>query len=229
MSAPSTSIAMLLFPRLTVLDLIGPYEVFSRMPRARIHLVAARADLVESETGLAIRPDTLMADAPPCDVLFVPGGTGVGDLLEDEPCLAFLRAQAEQARFVTSVCTGSLLLGAAGLLRGYRATTHWLSLDLLALLTAESVGGRVVVDRNRVTGGGITAGIDFGLTLAALLHGEEVAQGIQLMMQYDPLPPFDSGAPEAADRNVVAAVRGQRQASQDARRRTIERIVSRWA
>ena len=191
---PMTSIGMLLFPRLTILDLVGPYEVFSRMPDTRIHLVAATGEPTVSEKGLAILPDTLIAESPSFDVLFVPGGNGVNEMLEDEQCRDFLQKQGEQARLVTSVCTGALLLGAAGLLRGFRATTHWLSLDLLPLLGAQPVAQRVVVDRNRITGGGITAGIDFGLTLAARLHGESVAKEIQLMMEYDPQPPFDSGS-----------------------------------
>ena len=223
-----TSIGMCLFPRLTVLDLIGPYEVFSRMPNTRIHLIAATLDPVVSENDLAIIPDTLMAASPSCDVLFVPGGNGVNEMFDDEPFLAFLREQGQQARFVTSVCTGALLLGAAGLLRGYQATTHWLSLDLLPLVGAEPVAERVVVDRNRITGGGITAGIDFGLTLAALLHGESVAREIQLMMEYDPKPPFDSGSPVTADRAVVDEIRSARRVVQEDRRRKIERIVSGW-
>lgn len=223
-----TSIGMLLFPRLTVLDLIGPYEVFSRMPNTRIHLVAANLDPVVSEKGLAVIPDTLLAGSPSFDVLFVPGGNGVNEMLEDEQCLSILKKQGEQARFVTSVCTGALLLGAAGLLRGYRATTHWLSLELLPLLGAEPVAERVVIDRNRITGGGITAGIDFGLTLAALIHGDPVAQEIQLMMEYDPQPPFDSGSPETAARAVVEDIRSARRVVQEDRRRKIEQVASRW-
>lgn len=222
-----TSIGMLLFPRLTVLDLIGPYEVFSRMPNTLIHLVAANLDPVVSEKGLAVIPDTLLAGSPSFDVLFVPGGNGVNEMLEDGQCLGFLKKQGEQARFVTSVCTGALLLGAAGLLRGYRATTHWLSLELLPLLGAEPVAERVVIDRNRITGGGITAGIDFGLTLAALLHGDSVAQEIQLMLEYDPQPPFDSGSPASADEAVAEEIRLARRVVQEDRRRKVEQIASR--
>jgi cyclohexyl-isocyanide hydratase len=224
----ATSIGMLLFPRLTILDLAGPYEVFARMPATRVHLVGLTAEPIASESGLAITPDTLLDEAPPFDVLFVPGGNGVNEMLADERCLAFLEQQGKQARYVTSVCTGALLLGAAGLLRGYRATTHWLSLDLLPLLGAEPVAERVVVDRNRITGGGITAGIDFGLTLAALLHGESVAEEIQLMIEYDPRPPLDCGSPQTADKAVVERVRSQRRPVQEDRRRKIEHIVSRW-
>jgi cyclohexyl-isocyanide hydratase len=224
----TTTIGMLLFPRLTILDLIGPYEVFSRMPATRIFLVAASEQPVSSETGLAIIPDTVMREAPSFDVLFVPGGNGVNDLLDDEQGLAFIEKQGQQAQFVTSVCTGALLLGAAGLLRGYRATTHWLSMDLLPLMGCQAVAERVVVDRNRITGGGITAGIDFGLTLAAALHGESVAKGIQLMMEYDPRPPFNSGSPQSADQEIVDAIKSSRTAIQEVRQQKIERAVSRW-
>ena len=223
-----TKIGMLLFPRLTVLDLVGPYEVFARMPGAQIHLVAATAEPIISEQGMAILPDTLLATAPLFDVLFVPGGNGVNEMLDDQPCLAFLQRQGAQARFVTSVCTGALLLGAAGLLRGYRATTHWLSLELLAILGAEPIPQRVVVDRNRITGGGITAGIDFALTLAAAIHGEQFAQEIQLMLEYNPQPPFDAGSPDTADRQVVEQVRSARRAIQAERRRKLESIARRW-
>jgi cyclohexyl-isocyanide hydratase len=158
-------------------------------------------------------------------VLCVPGGN-INDSLDDELFLAFLRRQGEQACFVTAVCTGALLLGAAGLLRGYRATTHWLSLELLRPLGAEPVAERVVIDRNRITGGGVTAGIDFGLTLAALVHGQSVAQEIQLMMEYDPQPPLRSGSPRTADAATVQRVTAARQQIQDQRRHRIERIAA---
>jgi cyclohexyl-isocyanide hydratase len=220
-----TAVGMILFPRLTQLDLTGPYEVFGRLPGTRVHLAAASTAPVVSERGLALLPDTTFAEAPPFDVLFVPGGGGVNALMEDQAFLAFLRRQGEQARYVTAVCTGALLLGAAGLLRGYRATTHWLSLDLLAPLGAEPVAERVVVDRNRITGGGVTAGIDFALALAAILHGEAVAHEVQLMMEYDPRPPFHSGSPGTADPAVVRKVTAARQAVQDERRRIVQRLA----
>jgi cyclohexyl-isocyanide hydratase len=227
-SSQPTLIGMLLFPRLTILDLTGPYEVFSRLPRTRICLVAATLEPVVSEQGFTMIPDSIMDESSQFDILFVPGGDGVNEMLDDERCLAFLEKQGNHARFVTSVCTGALLLGAAGLLRGYRATTHWLSLELLRLFGAEPVNARVVVDRNRVTGGGITAGIDFGLTLAAILQGESIAKEIQLMMEYNPDPPFDFGSPESAGKDVVEKVRSARRSVQDDRRRKIERIASRW-
>lgn len=207
------------------MDLAGPYEVFARMPETRVHLLAATLEPVRSERGLTIIPDTRFDDALALDVLFVPGGPGVGPAMESAKTLDFLEERGRRARYVTAVCTGSLLLGAAGLLRGYRATTHWLSMELLGALGAEPVPERVVVDRNRITGGGVTAGIDFGLVIAAELRGEEVARGIQLMMEYDPDPPFDSGSPETADAALVEKVTAARQAVQEARREQVRRIA----
>jgi cyclohexyl-isocyanide hydratase len=200
------SIGMLLFPGVTQLDLTGPYEVFARMPNTRVHLVAAGMAPVRTEWGLTITPESTFDDAPPLDLICVPGGWGVDACLEDEQTIAFLRTHAERARYLTSVCTGALLLGAAGLLRGYRATTHWMSLDLLALFGAEPVDERVVRDRNRITGGGVTAGIDFGLVVAAELFGAPVAQRIQLAIEYHPAPPFQSGSPRTAPSDVVRSV-----------------------
>jgi cyclohexyl-isocyanide hydratase len=196
---------MVLFPDLTQLDLTGAYEVLARMPNTRVQLVAATLDPVRSEWGLRILPDVTFGDAPALDILCVPGGWGVNEHLEDEELLDFLRAQGEHARYITSVCSGALLLGAAGLLRGYRATTHWLSLDLLPLLGAEAARERVVRDRNRITGAGVSAGIDFGLALAAELFGPAAAQRIQLAIEYAPAPPFDSGSPESAPDDIRQA------------------------
>jgi cyclohexyl-isocyanide hydratase len=207
---------MVLFPGLTQLDLTGAYEVLARMPDTRVHLVASTLDPVRTEWGLTILPDATFGEVPPLDVLCVPGGWGIDARLGDEELLDFLRARGERARYVTSVCSGALLLGAAGLLRGYGATTHWLSLDLLPLLGAEPARQRVVHDRNRITGAGVTAGIDFGLTLAAELFGPDVAQRIQLAMEYAPAPPFDSGSPDAAPNDIVEALRRD---SKDALRR----------
>ena len=206
LSAP-LSVGMVLFPGVTQLDLTGAYEVLARMPDTRVHLVASTREPVRSEWGLTIVPDVTFADAPMLDVLCVPGGWGVNERLDDDELLDFLRARAERARYITSVCSGALLLGAAGLLRGYQATTHWLSLDLLPLLGAESVQRRVVRDRNRVTGAGVTAGIDFALVLAAEIFGADVAQRIQLAIEYAPAPPFDSGAPNTAPDDIRHALR----------------------
>ena len=202
----SLSVGMVLFPGLTQLDLTGAYEVVARMPNTRVHLVASTLDPVRSEWGLTILPDATFADAPALDVLCVPGGWGINARLDDEDLLDFLRTRGEHARYITSVCSGSLLLGAAGLLRGYRATTHWLSLDLLPLLGAESVRQRVVRDRNRITGAGVTAGIDFGLALAAELFGPDAAQRIQLAIEYAPSPPFESGSPDVAPPDIRDAL-----------------------
>ena len=200
------SVGMVLFPGLTQLDLTGAYEVLARMPDTRVHLVASTRAPVRTEWGLTIVPDTTFGDAPTLDVLCVPGGWGIDARLADDELLRFLRERGARARYVTSVCSGSLLLGAAGLLRGYRATTHWLSVDLLPLLGAEAVRQRVVRDRNRVTGAGVTAGIDFGLALAAELFGAAVAQRIQLAIEYAPAPPFDSGSPLTAPDDVRDAL-----------------------
>jgi len=221
----TTRIGFLLFPRLTQLDLTGPYEVFARLPDAQVLLVGGAE--ARSDTGLRLTPDVGPSDAPQLDVLCVPGGPGVNAAMEDEALLRFLRAQAERAAWVTSVCTGALVLGAAGLLRGYRATTHWLSLDLLAAFGATPVQERVVIDRNRATGGGVTAGIDFGLRLAAELRGEKVAQAIQLGMEYEPAPPFQAGSPRSADPELVQSVSAARRGINDERRRIVERAAAR--
>jgi cyclohexyl-isocyanide hydratase len=174
---------------------------------------------------MRIIPDATFETAPPLDLLCVPGGWGINAVLDNEALLKFLRSRAPRARYVTSVCSGALLLGAAGLLRGYRATTHWLSLDLLPLFGAEPVAERVVRDRNRITGGGVTAGIDYALFIAGELFGDAIAQAIQLSIEYDPAPPHRSGSPRDASAQVVQQVR---RASADAlaqRRAIVERIA----
>jgi cyclohexyl-isocyanide hydratase len=200
---------MLLFPNLTQLDLTGPYEVLHRIPDAKVHLVWKDTQPVRAGGGLSIVPTTSFADCPPLDIVFVPGGFGQVALQTDEEVLGFLRRHAATARYVTSVCTGALVLGAAGLLDGYRATTHWAYVDQLAAFRAQHAPGRVVIDRNRITGGGVTAGIDFALRLAAELAGEEVAKLIQLGLEYDPAPPFASGHPDVADPALVAQLRAR--------------------
>ncbi len=219
------TIGMVIFPNLTQLDFTGPYEVFGRIPNARICVLARTLDAVRSEFGLKLIPDTTFESSPQLDVLFVPGGAGVNPLMEDEPFLAFLRQQAERAKYVTSVCTGALLLGAAGLLTGYQATTHWLSMELLPLLGAEPVRKRIVIDRNRITGGGVTSGIDFALVVVAQLYGDAVAQSIQLSMEYDPQPPYQSGNPREAPPAIVEAVR-KRSAPRQAERLEIAKRIA---
>ncbi len=203
----TSEIGLLVFPRLRQLDLKGPYEVFDGWPEARVHLVWKSRESVTSSTGLALTPTTTFAQCPQLDVICVPGGAGVNALMRDEETLSFVRAQAKGARFVTSVCTGALVLGAAGLLRGRRATTHWASHDLLAAFGADAVDARVVRDGELLTGGGVTAGIDFALTLVAELAGRDVAEAIQLHLEYAPEPPFAAGSPETARPEIVARVR----------------------
>jgi cyclohexyl-isocyanide hydratase len=220
----SLSVGIVLFEGVTQLDLTGPYEVFCRMPGAKVRLVASTLAPVRTEWGMIIVPDTTFATAPSFDVLCVPGGWGVNAMLEDQELLSFLRRQGASARYVTSVCSGALLLGAADLLRGYRATTHWLSLDLLASFGAQPVAERVVHDRNRITGGGVTAGIDFALVVAAELFGATVAQAIQLAIEYNPAPPYESGSPHRAPADVLDQVKRASAASLAARRTIVERI-----
>jgi cyclohexyl-isocyanide hydratase len=200
-------IGFLIFPEMTQLDFTGPYEFFARLSDTVVHVIARSAGPVRTERGLTLLPTATWEDCSQLDVVVVPGGPGIKHLLGDEAALEFLRQQTQQAKYVTSVCTGALVLGAAGLLRGYRATTHWLSLPILEMYGAIAVDERVVFDRNRVTGGGITAGIDFGLRLAATLCGESTAQKIQLQMEYNPAPPFHCGSPATAPKALVDAAR----------------------
>ena len=211
MSADATSchIGLLLFPGMTQIDFAEPYEVFSRLPDTIVHVVAKTPEPVKTERGLIIVPTIACDDCPPLDVLVVPGGPGQQRLMEDEAVLGFLRRQAACAKYVTSVCTGALLLGAAGLLSGRRATTHWLSMPLLPLFGAIADPARVVRDGNLVSGGGVTAGIDMALTVVAEIAGAAHAQAVQLAMEYAPEPPFACGRPEHAPPEVVAAVRGR--------------------
>jgi cyclohexyl-isocyanide hydratase len=215
-------IGFILFPRLTQLDLTGPYEVFARLPDTQVLLLAKTLDPIVTEKGLAILPNGTFDAAPQLDVICVPGGPGINDCLQDEVLLQFLRRQSKGARYVTSVCTGALILAAAGLLEGYQATTHWLSLDLLRQFDVEVRTERVVQDRNRITGGGVTAGIDFGLAIAAALFDQTTAEAIQLMMEYNPQPPFDSGHPTTASKEVIEKVELAAAPYQEERKRIIE-------
>ncbi len=220
-------VGVLVFPDVQQLDLTGPYEVFASWPQARVHLVWKDREAVVSSTGLKLRADVAFDNCPPLDVVCVPGGVGVNRLLADEATLSFLRRQAAAARFTTSVCTGALALGAAGLLRGRRATTHWASHDLLAAFGAIPTPGRVVRDGNLMTGGGVTAGIDFALTLVAELAGAETAQAIQLALEYAPAPPFEAGSPDTAPAAVVAAARARGAALRAERERLVEAAARR--
>lgn len=197
-------IGFLLFPHITQLDLTGPAQVLARVPGAKVHLVWKTLDPVSTDVGFTINPTISFDECPQLDVLCVPGGFGIEYLLNDTETLSFLRRQGEKARYVTSVCTGSLVLGAAGLLQGYRSACHWMWRHYLPCFGALPVADRIVRDRNRISGGGVTAGIDFGLALAAELAGESFAKALQLAFEYDPQPPFDCGSPEVAGPELVA-------------------------
>jgi cyclohexyl-isocyanide hydratase len=221
------SIGMLVYPNLTQLDLTAPYEVFSKFPGVEISLVWKSLDPVISDSGLALVPNTTLAEAPQADLLFVPGGSGQVRLMRDPHVLSFLQRQAEGARYVTAVCTGALLLGAAGLLRGYDATTHWAFHDLLAMCGARPVRKRVVVDRNRITGAGVTAGMDFALRVTAELFGEDRARNLQLALEYDPDPPYGSGSPESAPPALVEAMRQRYEPLRRAREAALSEVLHR--
>jgi cyclohexyl-isocyanide hydratase len=197
-------IAFLLFPDVTQLDLTGPAQVLSRLGNVKLDLVARTRDPVPTDAQFSLLPTATFAEVPRTDILCVPGGFGTVAAMQDDETLAWLQRVGAEATWVTSVCTGSLVLAAAGLLDGYRAACHWASREQLAFFGVEAVAERVVFDRNRVTGGGVTAGIDFGLALMAAIRGEDHARFVQLSLEYDPHPPFDSGSPERADAETLA-------------------------
>ncbi|KVN84056.1 DJ-1/PfpI family protein [Burkholderia ubonensis] len=219
-------IGFLVFPGVQQLDLTGPHDVLASLPDTAAHLVWKTREPVASSSGLALTPGHTFADCPPLDVICIPGGTGITDLLSDRETIDFVRERSAAARYVTSVCTGALLLGAAGLLRGRRATTHWAFHALLEPLGAVPVRERVVRDGNLITGGGVTAGIDFALTIAAELAGDDEAQAIQLELEYAPAPPFDAGSPDTAPAGVVTRVRERSAANLARRRQAIEQAVA---
>lgn len=222
-------IGILFFPNVTQLDAMGPAQVLSRLPGARMHMIWKSRDPVATDSGFSVLPTTTFGDCPQLDVICVPGGAGQVALMNDVETLSFLRRQAEGARYITSVCTGSLVLAAAGLLKGYRSACHWSVRDELAAFGAIPVADRVVRDRNRLSGGGVTAGIDFGLTLAAELAGDQAARAIQLMMEYDPKPPFDSGNPEKAGPELVALYKQRTAGMMDQRREANRTAAARVA
>jgi len=219
-------IGLLLFPDITQLDMTGPYEVFIKFPDAKVHLVWKTKAPVTAGGGMQITPTVTFADCPPLDLICVPGGAGMNPLLNDAETLDFIRRQARGARYVTSVCTGALVLGAAGLLKGKRAATHWMSREMLAAFGATPVAERVVIDGNVITGGGVTAGIDFALTVAAEAFGPDLAKSIQLGIEYDPHPPFDAGSPERADAALVARTRAAAAARQNERQAAVTRAAA---
>jgi len=201
-------VAVLLYDRFTALDAVGPYDVLGRIPGAQVTFVAAEPGPVRTEQrSLALVADAPMREYPHPDIVVVPGGFGTRDLLEDEEILGWLREAHEHTKWTTSVCTGSLLLAAAGILDGLEATTHWLARDELAALGAVPVPDRVVRQGKIVTAAGVSSGIDMALHLAALEAGDTVAQAIQLGIEYDPAPPFDAGSPEKAPADVVDLLR----------------------
>jgi cyclohexyl-isocyanide hydratase len=219
-------IGFLIFPNLTLLDLTGPYEVLSKIRGAELFLVWKTRDPILADSGFTITPTVTLADCPQLDLICVPGGLGVGDLLADVEVLDFLREQSESARYMTSVCTGALILGAAGLLTGHRAVTHWTAMEFLESFGAVPVDDRVVVDGKVVTGGGVTAGVDFGLRLVAEISGEETARAVQLAIEYDPRPPFDCGHPRLAEPALVERMRARLSMRQAERRTQVEKAAA---
>ena len=200
------NIGFVLFPNVTQLDLMGPLQVLHRLPQARAHVAAKSLEPVASDCGLSLVPTTSFAACEPLDLLCVPGGFGVSGAIADADTIDFVRRQAARAKYVTSVCTGAFVLGVAGLLKGRRATTHWAYTDLLPLVGAVHAQARVVRDGNVFTGAGVTAGIDFALSLAAEVAGSEAAERIQLSLEYDPAPPFTAGNPRLAPASVREGV-----------------------
>jgi cyclohexyl-isocyanide hydratase len=202
---PPVKIGILIFDQMTQLDATGPFEALARIPGATVLLVAKRKRPVTAQFGLTLLPDTDLRRCPKLDVLCVVGGSGINDLLLDDEAIEFVRRQSRSAKYITSVCTGSLLLGAAGLLRGKRATCHWASLPMLAAFGAKLSSRRIERDGKLITAGGVTSGIDFGLWLAGRLAGPTAAKKIQLMIQYDPQPPFHAGTPRQAGKSLTQA------------------------
>jgi cyclohexyl-isocyanide hydratase len=200
----SDQIALLVYPQMTALDMVAPQYAFASLMGATVHLVAKTRDPVVSDTGLTILPTAIFDECPmELDAICIPGGSsGTLAAMDDDETLDFIADRGSRAKFVTSVCTGSLLLGAAGLLKGYRATSHWGALPILKEFGAVPVDGRVVEDRNRLTGGGVTAGMDLGLSVVARLRDDFYAQGVQLMAEYAPQPPFNAGTPSTAPQAV---------------------------
>ncbi|MCI4680808.1 DJ-1/PfpI family protein [Rhodoblastus acidophilus] len=216
---------ILVFPNVQQLDLTAPYEIFASARGCEAHLVWKDRRPLASSTGLQLTPTATFDDCPPLDVLCVPGGTGVNPLLEDAATLDFLRRRAAEVRLLTSVCTGSLVLGAAGLLEGRKATSHWNALDLLKHFGAIPTVGRIVRDGALITAGGVTSGIDFGLAVIAELLGRDEAETVQLVMEYAPAPPFHSGLPQGARPEILAAAKNRLADSRHARERIVERLT----
>jgi cyclohexyl-isocyanide hydratase len=219
-------IGMLLFPDLTTLDFVGPYDVFVKAPCFEVLLLGESTDVIRAEGGLLLKPSVSLQDCPQLDILFVPGGKGINELLTNSNVISFLQEQAKNAKYITSVCTGSLVLAAAGLLDGYKATTHWRSVELLKMFGVTVQDSRVVRDRNRITGGGVTSGIDFGLTLTALIGGDEMARIVQLQLEYHPEPPFHAGSPQTAGLPVLQRTKELTQPIFNLRKKIIQELLN---
>lgn len=205
------NIGFVIFPNLTQLDFTGPLQVLSRLPQSTIHIVAKSREPVPSDCGLSLLPTHTFADCPPLDLICVPGGgNGVVAAANDQETIDFVRRQASHAKYVTSVCTGAFILGVAGVLRGRRATTHWAFTELLPLVGATHEKARIVRDGNVITAGGVTSGIDFGLSVVAEIAGEQTAQAIQLGIEYDPTPPFSCGHPDRAPAGLTQGLLASR-------------------
>lgn len=226
-SHQSFQLGAIVFPAFDQADVTGPFEVLSRIPGSSFHVLSKDLNSVRDVHGLIITPQKTLAEAPQLDVLVVPGGSGQEAVMDDETILEFIRQQAKCAKYVFSVCTGALICGAAGLLRGTKATTHWSAFHLLEYFGAIPTKARVVVDGKHVSTAGVTAGFDGALRVAQLLCGDEVAQTIQLAIEYAPNPPFNSGTPDDAPDHVLASARAAVQDITEARLRTAQRISSR--
>lgn len=222
-------VGFLIYPEFTQLDMTAPFEVFARMPETEVLVLWKTRDAVPSDHGLHVLPNGTLRDCPQLDLVCVPGGPGCAAVVEDSEVLDFLAERGGKAGYVTSVCTGSLVLAAAGLLRGFRATSHWSVLELLSLFGATPVAERVVVDRNRITGAGVTSGIDMALRTAAMLFGDELACEIQLRLEYDPAPPHDCGSPAKAPKSIVDRARAVMDQRMGDRRAAMRRAAERLA
>ena len=218
------NVGFLIFPQLTQLDFTGPLQVLARLPQSSTHIVAKSEAPVPSDCGLSLMPTQTFSTCPDLDLICIPGGFGVREVIDDHASIDFVRQQSRGAKYVTSVCTGAFVLGAAGLLRGRRATTHWAYTDLLSLVGATHEPGRVVKDGNVITAGGVTSGIDFALTVVAEIAGESTAHAIQLSIEYDPAPPFDAGHPDRAPQAAKQALAGRYEKSRHAYRASLDRL-----
>jgi cyclohexyl-isocyanide hydratase len=228
MTEPSTPLRVgaIIYPQVDQADFTGPFEVLSRIPNSTFHVLWKEIVPVLDRKGLILTPDTAFANAPDLDLLVIPGGWGQEALMEDQVVLDFIRSHAKRGKHILSVCTGALITGAAGLLRGVKTTTHWTSFNLLEYFGALPFVGRVVVDGKFLSTAGVTAGIDGALWAVTLLRSQRTAEEIQLAIEYDPEPPFDSGTPELAPRAVVDAVRSDYQKISESRLATAKRIAS---